>query len=78
MTKIKIPLTCPCDVKMSLQKLNNCFICVNKNCEHNNKENGFPIIKNIPIMISETRTDTVCSKKKLQLMWIGLFLDSKI
>jgi len=65
MTKIKIPLTCPCDVKMSLQKLNNCFICVNKNCEHNNKENGFPIIKNIPIMISETRTDTVCSKKKV-------------
>lgn len=36
-------------------------MCCDKKCIHSNKENAFPIINGIPFVISEIRTDTVCS-----------------
>lgn len=65
----KIPLTCPCEPckgKISLKRLDNLFICENINCEHNKIENGFQIINSIPVIISEIKTDTICTKNSFK------------
>lgn len=59
----KIPLTCPCKNKSSLIRLKKSFICNNKNCNHNLETNSFPIFNDIPVIISEEKTDTVCQIK---------------
>lgn len=56
----KISLRCPCELKNSLIRLKNSYICNNKNCFHNLEINSFPIFNNIPVIISEKKTDTVC------------------
>ena len=38
------------------------YLCANEECEHHDEELGFPIINCIPVLISESRTDTVCSR----------------
>jgi len=58
----KIPFLCPCKKKYPLKKINNLYICKKKNCVHNNVKNSFPLINSIPILISEIKTDTVCSR----------------
>ena len=62
----KLPLACPCCKKESLKQLKNLFICLNKECLHNNEKNGFSIIKSIPILICEIHTDTVCTKNSIE------------
>lgn len=57
----KIPLTCPSECKSALLRQKDYFICTNENCYHNNEINSFPIFNNIPIIISEKKTDTVCT-----------------
>lgn len=57
----ELPLACPCEVKQTLTKMKDVYICDNRECEHNKMENGFPCVNSIPIIISETRTDTVCA-----------------
>lgn len=57
----KIPLACPCSLKSPLTTIDKGYICTNNQCEHNISTNCFAIINSKPILISETRTDTVCS-----------------
>ena len=55
----KIPITCPCNQKKNLKKINSNLVCQKKNCIHNNTSHGFKIINSIPIIISEFNTDTI-------------------
>jgi SAM-dependent methyltransferase len=59
----KIPLVCPCINKCSLKIINQYYLCTNLKCEHSTFENAFVCNGSIPILISETRTDTVCISK---------------
>ena len=61
-----LPLTCPCKLKKSLIKFEKFFSCAYNECEHNNKKNSFPIFESIPIIISETRTDTICDRYNIK------------
>lgn len=56
------PLTCPCKLKCSLTQSGNHYLCDSKDCVHNKKENAFGCFGSIPILISSSRTDTVCSE----------------
>lgn len=56
-----IPLVCPCKTKSSLKRIKNYLICKNKNCQHNKKKDSFKILNSKPVIISEIKTDTVCS-----------------
>ena len=56
-----IPLACPCSLKSLLTCKDKGYLCTNKQCEHNSSTNYFPVANGKPILISETRTDTVCS-----------------
>jgi SAM-dependent methyltransferase len=63
--KVKnIPLRCPCDLKETLSKSDDRYLCDNIDCEHHKPAYAFPCINNLPILISEIRTDTVCSVTK--------------
>lgn len=66
MNKKLIPITCPCSKKNSLERLNGVYICKNVKCEHNIKYNGFKIYKSKPILISQTKTDTIFSKNSVK------------
>ena len=56
-----IALCCPCVNKSEISKVATGYICSNKECIHSKSEDAFPIVNEIPILISETQTDTVCS-----------------
>ena len=56
-----IPLKCPCHPDQELIKVNNNYVCSLNECEHNKEENAFPSLNNVPILISENGTDTVCT-----------------
>ena len=56
-----INLCCPIDKKSKLNKCEDGYVCDNKDCLHSNSANAFPVINGVPIIISETQTDTVCS-----------------
>lgn len=58
---MNINFCCPCANKAKLEKCAEGYICVEKECLHSRSENAFPVINDIPILISETKTDTVCS-----------------
>lgn len=55
-----LPLVCPCSLKQTLITQGDRLLCSSKNCEHNSREFAFQINNSIPILFSETRTDTVC------------------
>jgi SAM-dependent methyltransferase len=54
------PLICPCEAKQQLTKVYCGFICTLDKCEHSNESNAFPLHNLKPILISTSRTDTVC------------------
>lgn len=56
-------LCCPCSLKIQLVKKNEQYFCSELNCPHNDLKNPFHIVNKIPILISETQTDTICSNK---------------
>lgn len=58
-----IPLTCPCPLKSDLLNQESCYLCLNPDCEHSRSGHGFPVVGSVPILISESRTDTVCSRE---------------
>ncbi len=58
--KSDIPLVCPCDRKSTLQATATGFICSGGGCEHAAPAMEFSIANGIPVLISETRCDTVC------------------
>jgi len=58
---MNINLCCPCETKEKLDKCAEGYICIDKECPHSRSENAFPVINDIPILISETKTDTVCT-----------------
>ena len=51
-------LTCFCKPKTSLIQNENVLVCVNSKCFHSNKVNGFKIINNTPVLISNHYCDT--------------------
>ena len=55
-----LPICCPV-CKEDLDIVKSGFICKNVKCFHHQIENVFQKINNIPILISEDKTDTVCS-----------------
>ena len=57
----KLPLTCPCALKKPLQKTATGYACTKGDCEHARGEAEFKINENVPLLISETRCDTVCT-----------------
>ena len=57
-----LPLACPCKLKKSLIKFEKFFLCDHNECEHSNEKNGFPIFESTPVIISETKTDTICTR----------------
>lgn len=57
----ELPLCCPCEDKAGLNKISIGFVCNNEDCIHSKFENAFPEANGIPILISEEKTDTVCS-----------------
>ena len=57
----KLPLTCPCALKKPLQKTATGYACTKGDCEHARSEAEFKINENVPLLISETRCDTVCT-----------------
>jgi SAM-dependent methyltransferase len=61
-----LPLTCPCELKSSLKRISRGFVCENHQCEHSEDGNFFPLERNIPILVSEKRCDTVCREGKNQ------------
>lgn len=54
-------LCCPCSNKSDLVKYKEGYVCSQKDCPHSSVENAFPVFNDIPILISESQTDTVCS-----------------
>tara|TARA_B100001093_G_scaffold515200_1_gene590999 strand:- start:407 stop:748 length:342 start_codon:yes stop_codon:yes gene_type:complete len=58
---MNINLCCPCANKEKLEICAEGYICADKECLHSRSENAFPVINDIPILISEKKTDTVCS-----------------
>jgi SAM-dependent methyltransferase len=59
----RLPLTCPCENKSPLVRLKKSFICNNNDCNHSSEIDSFPIFNDIPVLISEKKTDTVCQVK---------------
>lgn len=58
---MKLDLCCPCEKKVKLEECAEGYICGDAECVHSKSVNAFPVINDIPILISETKTDTVCS-----------------
>ena len=58
---MKTILCCPCKNKSELKILGKNYVCSNKSCIHSHPKNAFQNTNNIPILISEQLTDTVCS-----------------
>jgi SAM-dependent methyltransferase len=56
-----INLCCPCVNKSELSKCDEGYICLQKDCPHSKVRYAFPVNNDVPILISETQTDTVCS-----------------
>lgn len=59
----RLPLACPCENKSPLIRLEKSFICNKYDCVHNSEIDSFPIFNEIPVLISEKKTDTVCQVK---------------
>ncbi len=57
-----LPIICPCKTKSTVSVSKEYLICDQTDCEHHNVHNSFPIVNNIPILISETRTDTLFTR----------------
>lgn len=56
-----VPLTCPCDQKRPLTRIDGGYTCGSSQCPHSQAAEKFPIARDVPVLISEARTDTVCS-----------------
>ena len=59
--KNDIELRCPCSFKSKLKIVDNGYTCTQITCPHNNEVRAFPATNGVPILISESQTDTVCS-----------------
>ena len=59
--KNDIELRCPCSFKSKLNIVDNGYIYTQIKCPHSNKVRAFPVTNDVPILISESQTDTVCS-----------------
>jgi SAM-dependent methyltransferase len=57
----ELPLTCPCALKKPLQATATGYTCAQTDCEHARADGEFTKANNVPVLISETRCDTVCS-----------------
>ena len=57
----RIQLCCPCINKADLIEVSGGLICSKHSCYHAKHDHSFQIKNDIPIIISEVNTDTVCS-----------------
>lgn len=57
----ELPLRCPCAVRAPLKKGETGYQCDQDDCPHSKATSAFPISNGIPVLVSEERTDTVCS-----------------
>lgn len=55
-----MPLTCLCASRSKLDRIDAGYICKDATCHHNDPENAYPVVRGIPVLISETLCDTVC------------------
>ena len=66
MARKNIALTCLCFDRPKLKKTKKSYMCTNSNCIHSHKGNEFKILNGLPVIISETLTDTVCSADQIE------------
>jgi len=64
--KMTLPFTCPCESKSRLKSIDGGYICTKEGCEHALEDNRFPIVNGIPVLVSETKCDTVCEAGSTQ------------
>ena len=55
-----LPLTCLCASRAKLGKIDVGYVCEDQTCHHHKPENAYPVVRGIPVLISETLCDTVC------------------
>lgn len=60
-----LPLKCPCALKSNVVPIEGGYICTETSCSHAQSQHAFCLVHDIPILISEERTDTVCDAKKI-------------
>ena len=59
-------VSCVCPDRTTLTLKDNKLICKNKHCIHSDTRNGFQVINNVPVLISERVTDTMFSSKSIE------------
>ena len=64
--KTQLPLCCPCSLKSKLSRVKGGFICKSEQCEHSQIYSLFPVLNNIPVLVSEKRCDTVCTEGRME------------
>lgn len=61
-----LPLICLCESRSKLDKTDAGYVCRDETCHHNNPENAYPVVRGIPVLISEALCDTVCVASETQ------------
>ena len=56
-----LPLACPCALKCALRRVAEGYLCTGEACPHAEPPLAFPMAGDLPVLISELRTDTVCT-----------------
>ncbi len=62
----ELSLVCPCAQKSGLKSASGRFLCSCPQCEHADLEMAFGTLDGTPVLISETRCDTVCRVANVQ------------
>tara|TARA_E500000331_G_C17264009_1_gene716437 strand:+ start:2509 stop:3447 length:939 start_codon:yes stop_codon:yes gene_type:complete len=59
-------VSCVCPDRADLTLKDNKLICTNENCIHSDTRNGFRVINNVPVLISDMVTDTMFSSESVE------------
>ena len=59
-------LRCPCKKKSKLRQLGEQLVCLNSNCHHKSKGNGFRLIGACAVLISAETCDTLCDSQHVE------------
>ena len=62
----RLPLVCVCQSKAKLFIKGQVYICSGNGCEHSDSDGGFKVINGVPVIISESLTDTVFNPDQIQ------------
>lgn len=61
-----LPLICLCESRSKLDKTDAGYVCRDETCHHNKPENAYPVVRGIPVLISEALCDTICVASETQ------------